>query len=596
MRRLGAWAAALAVPAVVVLSSASPAAGHAYLAASNPADGDRLAQAPHELRLEFSEHVVLSATRVEVRSAQGSFVAVGDVRLEVEDAGDTEEPATIVATLPALAEDAYRVSWETLSSDDLHRTSGLIVFGVGRTVVPAHSATFTVRPEEALLRGGLLAALALTFGGLLALRVLRRSLTGPVAAVARRVVVRLAFLGAVAAPILALLLLLGQVLDAGSGPAALLLGGYGVRWSLRSLGLALLTWTWWRTRRRDVLPVPAAAAGVVLTCLGTSLVGHNGAAGAGLTRALVGATHLAVALTWAGALVCLTAAMLVGRRVRPVPDVLAALRAFGPPAAACLSITAVTGIYLSSETAISIDAALMTTYGRTLLLKVVLVATATGLGLRHHLRLRGPHDLDPPRRSVVLEAGILAAVVSLTGLLASAATATDPSFARSPEPSAVAAGRQVADLQLAVSLSPNRRGDALAVVDVFDTRRPAPGPVIGVDVRLAGGEPVAAERLADGHWSAPVAIGAAGPITITATVVRAGVPAVSADFAWTVPGRHVSRSVVVSQAPLRSALRLVAGGLAVLLLAGWALAATRVRRSRQATAPEPARRGDAVVR
>ena len=48
------------------------------------------------------------------------------------DSEDTEEPVEVVATLPTLQRSSYRVSWETLSSDDLHRTSGVLVFGVGR--------------------------------------------------------------------------------------------------------------------------------------------------------------------------------------------------------------------------------------------------------------------------------------------------------------------------------------------------------------------------------------------------------------------------------------------------------------------------------
>ena len=63
------------------------------------------------------------------------------------------------------------------------------------------------------------------------------------------------------------------------------------------------------------------------------------------------------------------------------------LRAFGPPAAGCVGVMVVTGVYLSSEVIGSVDAALFTTYGRTLLLKVTLAVVAGSLALVNTLRL-----------------------------------------------------------------------------------------------------------------------------------------------------------------------------------------------------------------
>lgn len=593
MPRLGGRIALVALvvlaPVALVVVGASPAGAHAYLVGSNPGDGDRVSEAPRELRLQFSEHVVLTATRIEVHTGDGAVVPVGEMRLETADAADTEEPAAVVARVPDLAPGAYRVSWETLSSDDLHRTSGLIVFGVDRDVAPAGVVSASVRPEEAVLRGGLLACLAVAIGGLLALDVLRRSLSPAAAAVAHRVVARLGSAAALVAPLLAVALLVDTVLATGSDPGTTLLGGYGVRWTVRLLGLLLLAWAWSRSRRGSPVPVTTALVGVVLACVGTVLLGHNGVAVSDRIRVAAASAHVAAALTWAGALGCLAVAMLLDASARRVPDVLATLRAFGPPAAACLGVTAVTGILLSSETVVSVDAALLTTYGRVLIVKVLLVGAAAGLGLRHHRRLRGPHDLDPPRRSVLVEAGLLAGVVGLTGLLASTATATDPTFVRAPAVPVGAVGRQVGDLQVAVDLSPNRQGAAVAVVDVFDTRRPAPAPVTGVDVRLAGARPVAADRLADGHWSAPVTIGTTGTTHVSVTVLRAGLTPASADFAWTVPGRQ-ARTALVSLAPARTPLRTTAGGLAVALLAGWSVVMVRVRRRARAVdvVPPPA--------
>ncbi|MDT4906823.1 MAG: copper transport protein, partial [Pseudonocardiales bacterium] len=131
-RRVRLAVAVLAMSAgLVVLSPSSPASAHAFLTDSNPADGAVLAAAPGTLRLQFSESVVIAATRIDIVDSGGHHYKPTALRLVHTGSGDsTEEPAQIVGDLPALARSAYRVSWETLSSDDLHRTSGLLVFGV----------------------------------------------------------------------------------------------------------------------------------------------------------------------------------------------------------------------------------------------------------------------------------------------------------------------------------------------------------------------------------------------------------------------------------------------------------------------------------
>jgi copper transport protein len=51
-------------------------------------------------------------------------------------------------SLPA---DVYRLAWSTLSSDDLHTTSGVLVFGV-QTPVGTHAAAAQTSPMAASRR------------------------------------------------------------------------------------------------------------------------------------------------------------------------------------------------------------------------------------------------------------------------------------------------------------------------------------------------------------------------------------------------------------------------------------------------------------
>lgn len=577
-RQVRRWVVLTLAPFGLLCLLATPAQAHAYLVGSNPADGSTTAHAPRELRLSFSEHVVPEATRIEVVGSDGTRTTLHHLRLLTEDATDTEEPATVVAPLPALAEDGYRLSWETLSSDDLHRTAGVLVFGVGRSVTPLGSSATPARPEEVVLRGALLACLALALGGLLACRVLRPTGSDDPD---QPLVVRLGLGASWTALVLAMWLFVDQLVVSGAGATAVLLDGYGTRWLVRMAGLSLLTWTW-TVRRRTTAAATwapshlAAAGGVVLTSLGTSLLGHVGSS-SGPVRVLASSVHVAAALTWAGAVVCLAAVLLVERQ-GGVVALLRTLRAFGLPAAGCLTLAAVTGVFLGSGVVGSVDAALLTTYGRALLVKVLLVAVATGLGLRHHLRVRGPHDLDLPRRGLVLEGGVLLAVLGLTALLASSGTATDPALVRAGAAPSAIVSHQVADLQVSAGLGPNVPGRAVAIVDVFDTRRPAPAPVTGVDLRL-GDQAIPLRGLVDGHWSASVSLAAPGAHPLTVVVHRAGLPDTTGRFTWVVGG-SAHREVLLSQRPLGPRLLLASGVLALVAGFGWTVVALRLRRRR----------------
>ena len=78
----------------------------------------------------------------------------------------------MVAALPTLHRSSYRVSWETLSSDDLHRTSGVLVFGVGQAVTAGGLDEPAPPPLEAALRWLVLVGLSGALGGALALHLL----------------------------------------------------------------------------------------------------------------------------------------------------------------------------------------------------------------------------------------------------------------------------------------------------------------------------------------------------------------------------------------------------------------------------------------
>ncbi len=578
--------AVLAALVLTVLLAGSPAAdAHAYLDSSNPGDGATLQRAPHELRLSFSEHVVLGATRISMVDGDGDPVRVTHLRLVTEDPGDTEEPAEIVGTLPALSPNSYRISWETLSSDDLHRTAGLLVFGVQRQVSAAGLSESLPRPAEAALRLLVLLGTGLALGGPLAARVLHAPVATAPFGAAVRGSARLGLGGAVLAATAAVLLLTEQLVAGGLSPDALLSSAYGTRWAVREAGLLALVLAGWCAVRR-VAPRARRlllVAGAACATAGTALLGHAGA-GTRLdpTRVVATAAHLAAALTWAGAVAVLALAVVLPGWRRPggTVQLRAALRRFGLPAAACVTVMVVTGVLLASDVVGSVDAALRTFYGRTMLVKLALAGAAGLSAVANHRHVRGARDLDLPRRTVGAEALLVLGVLAATAVLTSSQPATEHQLVRDADvasPGPVAG--QVGDLQESAGLRPNRPGRNVAIVDVFDTRRPAPAPILGVDVAIGTAAPVAAAPLSDGHWSAPVSDVASGGTRLTVTVHRQGVPDVVSHQRWVVgadPGATLP--AVVSTAPVRSPLRLLAGALAVLCLLGWATALGARRR------------------
>jgi copper transport protein len=574
-----------ALVAFSVLAPAAPAQAHAFLENSNPADGSVVATAPATLRLSFSESVVLTSMLIDLVDAHGRHVAPTAVRLQsAGKPGLTEDPVAIVADLPDLVRGVYRVAWETLSSDDLHRSAGVLVFGVGagQSVQAAGLKEAQPRIDEASLRWLVLMSLALCLGGALSSLVLGRD-NSPQGVSATRAATRWSLAGAAAGTVLTVLLLADQLAPGDTGARQLLFGWYGERWLLREVGFVLLLWSTLLVLRERMPRLRAwlflwAAA---MASVGTALLGHAGAdTRLSVTRVAADAAHLAAATTWAGTLVVLT--LVVGPRLLTGAlgsgVVRGVLRSFGVPAAACVSVMVVTGVYLTSEVIGSVDAALLTTYGRVLLLKIVVAALGGALALVTHLRLRRRNPKALPRRAVAIEAGAAVVALGLAALLTSGQPALEPQFVSSPAavPSQVVDG-PVADLQESVSISPNLPGANVVMVSVFDTRRPSPGPVRAVLVSLVEasgqpGRPLAAEPLSDGRWSLSTPVAGPGPVDVQVLVRRAGLPDTVRSFGWTVGGGLVlTRPVVVSTAPVSEILRLTAALLVLLLVALWVL-------------------------
>ncbi|MEV6415158.1 copper resistance protein CopC [Kribbella sp. NPDC051718] len=564
---------------VLVTWSPQTASAHAYLTSTSPADGSSLSVAPTRLRLAFSETVVPAATQIDVVAEDGKHYAVTNVRV-IGEGG--EEPSEVLATLPALPRGAYRVSWQTLSADDLHRTAGVLVFGIGHAVAPAGLDEPVPAPGEVLLRWLVFGALALTLGGALMGRLARRqaATAGPGWS---RMAHRGELTGGCAGAVGALLLLVYQISRAES--TDLLSSAYGVRWGVREAGFLLLIGAALGRRYRSRGPV--LVLGAALVAVGSALTGHSGAGhGVLSTRVVADAVHVSAAATWSGAVLFGLWFAWSARDRRPRLELLAVLRAFGLPAAACVSLIIASGIYLTSGVIGSVDAALVTFYGRALLAKLGVFAVIGVLGLLNHYRLRRVAGPTVRHGTLTAEVGLAIVVLGLAAVITSGQPAVEPQLVRDPAAELVPLqDSRVADLQQTLAVRPNLPGRNLVMVDVFDTRRPAPAPVQQVTVAVVDADgtdspAVRAERLPDGRWSVAVVLNSSGSAGIEVAVRRQGLPDAVHTYNWAVGGANATaRPVLVSTDPIKKELIMVWFVLTILLAGGWWVAMlARLRR------------------
>ncbi|SDP46591.1 Copper resistance protein D [Nakamurella panacisegetis] len=575
-------AALLGTVAALMLLPINSASAHAFLVSSSPEDGAVLTAAPEEVVLRFSESVVLPALQVHLVSGSGREFEPISAKLEGASNGDTEEPASVILRMPVLPVDAYQLRWETLSSDDLHRTGGMLIFGVGTAVSRAGVVEPAPQWDEAALRTAMFLALAAALGGWLTEALLGRGRPTPASVDRQRAARRVARWGAVAGFVFGAILPVDQLIAAGgSSPLALLQGSYGVREALRQSGFIVLAVAASAPAQRGPRAI-LVAVGACLTGVGTALMGHSAARGAlPVTRIMADAAHLVSAATWCGGL--LLAVLLIGPMLPGEDRPLARdfLRRFGVPAGACFAIMIVTGIYLTGGTVGSVDAALLTNYGRLLTLKVLIVLVIAGLALANHRRFRVGDNRPGAHGSMTLarsEAAAAVVVLLLAGLLTSGQPAREPQFvARPAYPTVPLTNSQVDDLQQTLTVRPNLPGRNVVTVGLRSVRRPAPAPVrsVALTVGATRDPPLQLESQGADTWSVAVDLTEPGPVELVLVVHRPGLRDTVNRVDWSVgadPG--AGPSPVVSRAPITDLLTRTAG----LMLAGLLLGGVLGRR------------------
>jgi copper transport protein len=342
----------LALLAALLVGTAGPAAAHAALVETVPADGAQV-DAVDEIRLRFNEAVTVPTGGIRVYDSEGTRVDDGTASLDGSD--------TVVAPLSGLS-DGTHVATYRITSEDGHVVRGALVFTVGEAAGGIDDGLLTSlvaagdSPVATALgvatRAATMVALLVLGGALLALvRVVSRDDDREAArAWVRRAAWASVVLAVVAVPVQ----------------------------SMSVTGLGLL----------DAL-APAPLGETLSSTVGQAAVVRLVAAGAVLV--LVGraadTVTLAAGAAWLGGLVVLAGAL---RRRRLADDPVGGadlVARFSGVATVAVVAVVVGGMAMSSQTVQAPRALTSTTYGVVLLVKLAIAALVIAAGAWNNRRL-----------------------------------------------------------------------------------------------------------------------------------------------------------------------------------------------------------------
>jgi copper transport protein len=492
-----------------------PAAAHALVVGSNPQAGARVAHAPAELRIAFSEPVRPLGQGLSLHGPNGQ-VRLGPAR------HPDGRPEVLTATLPALPEGSYLAGWRIVSADDGHLEAGSFAFAVGAGTGPVTSPAPPQLPSGWQVVGRWLevAGVLLLVGVVTAAMVLwrRPGPIGPGEPGYRTLAVLAAVVGAAG---LVWQVVAGAATAGGLGPGAVraflaaspALGRRMlVEVALLAASVALVAWS----VRRGHRPGLGVLALAVVLVVGLALGAHD--AGLSPRWLYVGleSVHLLAVGAWVGGLAVLVVTV---RRAE-----IGAVRRFSRMALWLVLVIAVTGAWQGLAQVHGRAALTGTDYGRVLALKVGVVLVVVGLAavVRYRLLPRAQAGTPPARlrRLLGVEAAGGAAVVLVAALLANTVPAGEVVAAASaarvrggPQTQALQAG----PLRLHLDLEPGTVGRNLLQVRVTDPQG----------------------RLVDGLARISLAVadeaGRASPVTLRAARVAPATYRATTD-AFTLPG------------------------------------------------------------
>ncbi len=450
MRRLG-----LALLLPLLWGAVVP---HTRLEWSRPEADEALAQSPREVRLHFSTPVQLPLSGIEVRGPDGSLARLGPLDF-VSGSGEQEVRA---AVLDPLGSGVHQVSWRTAGPDS-HGIRGDFAFTVQGQTPPAQAtapaqdtasaplvqegAEPPMSPEDpemsatspwsALgLSGRWLFYLATVL--MIGATAFRWAVVTPasrrgeehVAEAARLGLSRLGWIAIGAALVGAVLRLVTQISDTGASALALLMQTpWGWGWWIH-LGATALFVLGLQLSRRSTTGTGgwtlASIAGV-MAAVAPVLSGHTWADATALRNAALVADglHVLAAGAWMGSLAALVlVALPILNRAKDADGRVAVLPlwvdAFSRLALLSVLLLVVTGGFNTWTRLGGFGNLTSTDYGRTLLIKLGVLAAAAALGF-YNWRVVKPSLVETPKTSLLRIPALLELAFGLGVLVVTAA-------------------------------------------------------------------------------------------------------------------------------------------------------------------------------
>ena len=508
--------AVVAVPALVLVTA--PSWGHATLEGSNPSTGAVLKVLPPRVTLRFDESVTTLSTSLEVYGPDGARVDDGAITRP------NGEGSLVSVGVTGQQRGTYLVSWRVISADS-HPVSGAFTFSVGKSSAVPTAPRVRTDPTVATALGasrwlGYLGAASLV-GGIAFLLVCWRDGWSSLG------VRRLVWGGLAAAALAALLgFLLKGPYDAARGighigQADLLrevLGStYGRAMLARLCLLALLALLLVVRLRVDPRVWVSLSAATSLCLLASyALTGHAVSDHPQAVAIAIDVAHLGAMSVWIGGLAMLV--LFVVRGGEPVEVAAPVVRRFSRLALGAVLVLVSTGTYQAWREVRSWAALTATTYGRELLVKLVLVACVIGVAVLSRRWVRhGREDLPALRRRVSLEAAGVVLVLGVTSALVAtqpAASAYHPSVSAN-----LAAGPDTVRVS-AVPAGDRRMQVHLSVFDKFS--RPTEPAEVDASLTLPGRSigplPLTLTKAGKGQRIASLAVPVLGEWTMTVVV------------------------------------------------------------------------------
>ncbi|MDX5961863.1 copper resistance protein CopC [Rhodococcus opacus] len=440
--------------AAVTFGSVGLASAHPTLLFTEPGSEAGVADSPQSITLMFNETVTVGPGAVVLLDNAGREVPVGAASTGRDGQFVS---ARLAETLPA---GTYTVRWRVTGSDgDLVEDDFRFAVGLALTGGGEGNGGQSTSWLDVALRWLLFTGLAVALGGLIGerftstARAEKPTLPAPRSPVAGGVLI--ALVGVVG---------LGVTLVVGAGTgSALWQGGAGGVLLAEAAGLMLALALIVVDRRRW------AIAAVMVVVAAEGVRSHADVAAPGWGAVLTG-VHLAAAAIWVGALLQTARAVVVWRHERAAVQWV--LAGYTRLAGWTFVVVVVTGV-VSGLLLVPLSALVSTTYGRVLLVKLGLVAGASGLALAARRMHRAPDRFARVRKVIRGESAMLILVLAASAVLVSTPPVSGSQQSGPPVPigpllplgtlaGQVGVSVAASEGQVVVRLSTPRRGDYYA--------------------------------------------------------------------------------------------------------------------------------------